>query len=91
MCNAGAGAFVDGTGALRCEILTGEMRRYGPGGGPESAPVVAKAEQGLAPAALHLPAGTPWLGALLAGRWLTRRRRGGRAAGPRSGGSEAAR
>lgn len=82
-CAEGAGAFIDSIHELRCETLSaGELRRYGPGGGPESAPggttMPETATEGLtaAPRPLSVPASAPWLGALLAGRWLVRRRRG---------------
>lgn len=82
-CAEGAGAFIDGIHKLRCETPSGELRRFGPGGGPESAPggttMPDTATAGLtaAPRPVTVPASAPWLGALLAGRWLVRRRRGG--------------
>ena len=81
-CAAGASAFIDSVHKLRCETPTGEIWRHGPGAGPESlfeGTTLPTAAQGLStPRPVTLPASTPWLGALLAGRWVVRRRRSGR-------------
>lgn len=83
VCDAGAGAYVDASGFVRCEAVGAETPRFGPGGGPESVtqPLI-DAETAAAPrqlpAAPRLPTSLPWMAGLLAGRWVFVRRRGRR-------------
>jgi hypothetical protein len=82
VCGAGAGAFVDPSGFVRCEAVGANTPRFGPGGGPESVTadgIEADAAPLQAPARPRLPTSVPWMAGLLVGRWMFVRRRGRRA------------
>ena len=81
VCDAGAGAFVDASGFVRCGVVDDDTPRFGPGAGPESivAPPLEAAAEGLetleARTAPWLPSSVPWMAGLLAGRFVFVRRR----------------